>query len=529
MVYSLFNDYIRERFFGSDKIGTNVVLSVDNHTINEFCDRNKISKINLEDEFKRVFSEDWSLALETENFFGLIAIQIYIAHSMAESEIYTKNEYNRRLSDFLRKDRDHAFYINILYERYQEHLWLKLKNWCQREGYYLEIPEKRKYKGRYIQYPLSQALLNQDDLDHLPILFVENGLKPSENLCLQDLQCIVKNNEPRELPKHYFKVKDRLIKEDNEELLYRQIFEHYCCWEGEIVEVIRRKVQYGYITDKFNNQIFLSKAKTEILVLNDQNVNIDINCSGLFQKISKYCRLSHKDLIFFIKDDYYEDWEASRYLAHGRSNLILCNRGNIIEQFVKRIDPLSLFTLKGNYTLIEFEIDKNFNPDSFWERYFSKEKAPVSIQNGLKLDRKTWMHQAGPDLIFDRKVDAWLNGRKIEINDDNPKVMLRNCDEGIYIIRTSGSRSKIEIKKPIITDVECSSGWIINRKAAKWDPTNAQFHISGLVNKFSCELSVESEIRSWIKANIGDSETLKGQDTTLNINAINRAKHGIRY
>ena len=535
MIYLKFNRYIKIRFFRPENIGYHVVISVDEQIIQNFCTDTNIPVNDLKNEFKTLFSTDWSLALQSENFFGLIAIQVYIAYLMNDDEDYTKGMYNPRLADFLKSDNSTYLNIELLYEKYQDELWLKLKNWCFANGYSIGIPEERKYKGRYIQYPLSQALLNQDDLEHLPYLFDFVGLRYSEILSFSDFSGIIgeqKNNIF--LPSHYLKIEERLKKEGNEELLYWQIFEYFCTWDGEIKNIEKQKGKLNYKIQTDKNSLYLSSDKSEFQIIKYGKLSetIDINSNNIFQKISKTYRLPHKEkqLIFFIKDESYGDWEETRFLIPGRTNLIFCKCDNTYEHLIKSIDPKYVLIQNRFYSLFEIEIDKSYRPNSFWKKYFQERTSPFSIQNGLKLDRKIWMYNAGPDIIFDQLVDAWINGKKLEFTEGNLVVRLRYYEIGKYVLRIKeGETIKIEIKNPENNSTECSSGWIINMKSAIWEPAKKDYQISGMTNKFIDDLKVHSEIREWIYENTKKLNKRKNSHTNLITNAIKRSRYGIQY
>ena len=95
------------------------------------------------------------------------------------------------------------------------------------------------------------------------------------------------------------------------------------------------------------------------------------------------------------------------------------------------------------------------------------------------------MYNAGPDIIFDQLVDAWINGKKLEFTEGNLVVRLRYYEIGKYVLRIKeGETIKIEIKNPENNSTECSSGWIINMKSAIWEPAKKDYQISGMTNKF---------------------------------------------
>jgi hypothetical protein len=532
MIYSQFNDYIKNKFFSSVSIGSHVVLSVDKQVIDEFCNYTKISEQQLNNEFKQRFYENWSFALQTENFFGLIAIQVYIAHLMHENhkneKIISASNYNEIFSKYIGVS---TSVIQRLYSDYQNNLWHKFADWAIQNSFSLNLPEKSEGPWSKVKYPLSQALLNQEDLAHLPNLFANVGLRSAESLSFIDFLGIVKKSESIQfLTNHYFKVKERLSKDDNEELLYRQVFEYYCSWDGEINKKERQKVKVISNIDEQRSQLFLTSDKTQLRIIynNSPIENIDINSRDLFQKTNKYYRLPYSDIMIFVKDEIYEDWEITRYLEFGRTNLIICKRDDPYEYLAKRIDPNCILNQKRFYSLIEIDITQNYIPDSRWEQYFSKQALPVTIQNGLKIDRNAWIFQAGPDLYFDQKVDSWINSKKVEFPDDNLIIRLKECDIGMYVLKIRNHKPiHIEIREPGCNYSECIHGWQIDKNPAKWEPIKNQFQISGLVNTFSHEQAEEPAIREWIEVNLGIGKKKQNRNTPLITNAIKRAKYGI--
>ena len=217
MIYFRFNQYIKDQFFKTENIGSHVVLSVDKHVIDEFCKENEISEQQLKEEFRRLFSESWHFATQAENFFGLTAIQVYVAHSMSEEQIngyyISKSNYRDRLCNFLNITNDQ---LGRLFDYYQDNLWNQLENWAIKNHFYLNLPELSFGPWSKVRYPLSQALLNQNDLSYLPNLYVISGLKPFEMISYYDFKGIIcKSENSGILTNRFFRLKEKLLKEDN--------------------------------------------------------------------------------------------------------------------------------------------------------------------------------------------------------------------------------------------------------------------------------------------------------------------------
>lgn len=536
MIYEDFNSFICNEFFCSKNKGSHVVLSVDQSIIEKFCNENNTSEQELRKEFQRLFSEHWDFALENENFFGLAAIQVYVAHQMgdehtSDKEISARN-YRDRLIQYLNVS---LSTLNRFFktDEDQDKLWVNIKNWAEKNDFILGLPEKNEGPWSKVKYPLSQSLLNQQDLKHLPKLYHNAGLKPFEQFYFDDFWGLVEKAEINvSLPKHFKKVKDRLLKEGNDILLYQQMFEHYSNWDGQIIfedETEKRIVQKQI----FNNEdtlLIFSHEQQEIQIFNNQSVLsiFSINTRDVFQKIKEHFKLPFKNVLFFIKDKHDGDWIFSRYLVKGEENIIISADGEMFEYHVKKIDHDCKITYNKSCLLTFVTISNEYEPNSFWESYFPKVSLPVKITNGLKLNRKQWMYQAGPDLSFSQPVDAWINGERISTTEELPIISLRYCESGLYILKLRGfSPIRIEIDNPTFENQEVLNGWHISKKPAVWEPKVEAFQICGLQNSFIAEQDSTSEIRNWIDVNTNRSKTTKNQYSNQVTNALKRAKNGI--
>lgn len=534
MIYEKFNAFIKEKYFKN--IGTHVVLSVDHYVIDEFCQVNSISEQQLNEEFRRLFSEHWDFALKNEKFFGLAAIQVYVAHLMEDEHSLIKDisasNYRERLSMYLQIN-DSALNKFFKTDGDQDKLWGNLKNWAEKNDFNLGLPEKNEGPWSKVRYPLSQSLLNQQDLKYLPNLYRNAGLNPYEQLCLHDFIGLIEKVETNiSLQNHLEKIKTRL--KENEILLYKQIFEHYSSWDGTII--FEDKIGNRQIKELSNNSdisfLVYNLERQEIQIFNNQSVfsSFSINSPDIFLKIKKHFRMPHNKVLFFTQDDYHGDWVFSRYLVKGEQNLMISTNDEAFEYLAKKIDDNCHIENKLSCVLALFEINENYEPNSSWEKYFSKISNPVKIMNGLKLDRKRWMFQAGPDLFFSKPIDAWVNGERITTTEDSPILSLRYCETGLYILKLRGfSPIRIEIDSPIKEKQEITKGWRISKKPALWEPNSEPFQICGLVNSFSTEQDSNSEIRDWINANVNENKKEHCENNTLITNAINRAKYGIRH
>lgn len=120
--------------------------------------------------FPVIIEKDWSWFLRTDPlyniplYFGLIALQCYAATLVEDNKLIdkfldivgldSKNDFQKKCQEYMGKG-----------WAVQEYIWESAKLFFA-ENYEIKIviPKPKDYKDRYIQYPKSQAILNQDDL-----------------------------------------------------------------------------------------------------------------------------------------------------------------------------------------------------------------------------------------------------------------------------------------------------------------------------------------------------------------------------
>ena len=183
MIYNDFNLYIHNYFFKEENHGETIILAVDDSVINDFCREYRVSEEELQKSVSEKYNRSWDLTLTEEmdipQYIGLIAIQVYLASLMENDDDFSAGQFNPRLCQYLGVTINK---LQELYRLYQDSLWHNLKKWVAYNNFNILIPEMKSGKGRFVQYPLSQALLNKEDLKNAPYLFEKVGLKIGENL-----------------------------------------------------------------------------------------------------------------------------------------------------------------------------------------------------------------------------------------------------------------------------------------------------------------------------------------------------------
>lgn len=537
-VYKNFNKYIHDSFFPKDKVGESIILPVDQSFIQDFCKKFKITNQEFHNHIKTLFGHDWSIALQFASnipqSLGIIGIQISIAFSMQKDNVYSDREYNPRLADYLNISINT---LQQLYTKYQDYLWQRLKEWAQSNHFHFYIPNKGHWAGRYIQYPLSQALLNEELLKSIPKLFMKVGLKPNEPLSFKNFRAIVEYSDQGSiLPGNFYKIKRRLQDQGRTEYLYMQLYNFYTqTWDGSYPE---KDDSPGGKSDYKVKSIEKQKTLLEIAddlkivkVLNSDDIlqkSLPLSDKNLFCELSKSYKLFDKSCqyIFFTKDDAYNNWYDARYLETGK-NLIICKKESVC---CKKINELKSLDVRKrdlfNENLNAFEVDilNSLPLSSYWRQFFRANEKQYRLENGLKLSRKTWMLGAGPDIVFEKPVNAWLNGEKLNIHSGYLRHCLRDSIERVFKLKEEGAAIyEFRIEEPEISHDNHDYSWDTAMKKIYWGETEKRPRIIGLFYQFP--KSKKENLRSKILSG-REKITSAHKNNTIIIKALKRAKYG---
>ena len=190
--------------------------------------------------FLEIIDQNWSKLLLEEDknkprYFGLIALQCYAASLMENDGRTSIKDYKTRFNEISGNTNElqNVFKEEIEGISVQEKIWIRSRCFFSTIGIEINIPEIKSFKGKYIQYPLSQVILNQEDLKEYVSLFIEIE-KLFEGLSFDVFQNYYKNN----ISKFQFNRKnnlkaDRLQNENNIKL--KQIFDFYCSENWKVI------------------------------------------------------------------------------------------------------------------------------------------------------------------------------------------------------------------------------------------------------------------------------------------------------
>lgn len=151
-VFRKFCYYVDEHIFSKESLGSYVALVVDQSFVDDFCKENHTTEETLMCSARKTL---WTCHRDHLAIKGIIAIQLFAATKRANKDGLTVGNYRDRLSQVLNWD------INDLQQwmvAYQEDVWLSLYQWCDNNYFQITKCKPRTGKGRYVQFPVNQAL-----------------------------------------------------------------------------------------------------------------------------------------------------------------------------------------------------------------------------------------------------------------------------------------------------------------------------------------------------------------------------------
>ena len=538
-IYNSFNKYIHDYFFKKSNVGDSIIMAVDSSVVDVFCKNNHISVVKFHNTIKRRLRIDWQIFISKKiaipNLFGIVAIQVFVASQMHKDDDFTASNYNSRLLEYL--DLDNNNEIQKLYREYQDEIWQSLKKWALEKHFQVSIPKIGFGPGRYRQYPLSQALLNQEDLNLFAFIFNNIGLKPKEDISFLDFKSILSGADTRyNVTSHYSKIKEKLIFEEKLELLYIQLFTFYNQWNGEFSSSHSSTEQSKVQTNKIRTSLVLNSDITTIEVLDENNnvlKEINLQKDKFFKQIKPYYHQfntsnKYSGIIVLVKDDSYDEWYDSRYLEIGKSCILIMNDSHHFNNYVNVLDTNIKNYSKNNLAIFEVNVTKTqFQRAHKWQDLFSKQIKPYTIEGGLKLSRQVWMLGAGPIIRFDRKTDAWINGTKLSLENDNLTYSLVIAKEGTYILKVKNqSPTTIVIEKSFQKEETVIGGWQINKENSTYKHSSEDYNINGLNVSFNEDNTSDYNTRLWINDVIKKTKKETNPISILS-QALKRKNHGI--
>ena len=472
-LFNIFNDfcnYIDNRIFSKDNMGTSVAFVVDSSLINDYCRRSSISEKDL---MNAVRHNLYSYSNNIVHIKGILAIQLYAASKRANEEDVSVRNYKYRLSQILDWNLDD---LNDWLEEFQEKYWESFYQWCDANFFFVAKCKPKTGTWRYVQYPLMQSrcVFTNEDFKYIACAFVDHNLVPGEDLSETEFW----KNVRREYITEYFTTShSKGVKENSrtEEDYLKQIFNFYLRWNGEYKRKFNSQIekQKGMDTDRY---LYLTGDFTRLEV---RNSNLELikrfNISQLkYTEIVKSYYFKRKGLILFKKDDIYENyWQETRYLTTGEEGIAIVFIDTIDNWNNRMFDTLvKIYANISIYKVTEFLDTK----DLYTTKRF------YSLEGGLKIGRQMYIEGAGPILSITEQCKYWIDGNLNETS--QRRINLSRLATGNHTIRFLNYRKiEFQIVSATVSSprwLDSYNKWTINRQDNQWKSEKQPNGIIGL-------------------------------------------------
>lgn len=526
--YPYLNEVIRKYFFRKYDTGE-VNLFFGETDLQAIADENNLSSDDFLSKLSSFFRNDWTSVLTSndDSFqgFGLIFLQTYAAYLMQKHEQYTENKYSNHLENLLKIDTTRLqgfFRANANDDSLvQDYLWQSAQTYLKQKGYHISIPQPRTGKGRFVQYPLSQSLLNTEDLKVLTPWFEVAELSVSRRIGLKDFILIIQRSHSV-LEEYWSLHAEKVLNKftTQKERIYAQIFNFYQNWDGKIY---RKNEETGSIEEtekQIGTEDFLLQKKGDILKLysdfnSDNPTEITMNADVL-KLLYKNNSRSNKLAIFTEIEGYKNEFELTGKLEIGEQAIIMINRDSSPNEFAFLQKETSCKLIKVYKALHCYEL----TPDASIKNSFLNDfirNYPFRITGGLKITRKSWMQNCGPFLQISMNCELRIE-EEIHNFKAGETFSFHDYPSERYIIKVRGYTSSVFIIEPAMNNCinppEERKGWNVNN----WE-IDDNYNLQGL--RFSANETDVSSLRSWINLNTNHK---KSKQDSIVLQALKRAK-----
>lgn len=511
-----FGKQLFAHFLSVTNVGDHLVLFVDKIFFDQLRDEVAIQQFIKVDEAKKIFSRVKTYAASIDSYVGL-AIASYQVRIAVDVDTININSYYEKLFSFTSfKDGNE---VMNKYFPYQEELWMRVKELFLSEKRFLCIPKQKTGSRRYVQYPLSQRIINPKDM----ISFADKFCKVFSPRDSYDINyfCEIMDFDIRFLSTENYDFGNPFIEECKKKLIYS----FYLSWKGETTD--------DYIKHKKIKRIYDSAVQES----RDITVSCDSKNFEVFYNNRKCVKSNYlfrdlhangESLIPFLFDSQYGDWVKMRGVVYSFEENIsflikkmsLFADDAIVNQYIKSKIGNCLPSPNDNieYYFItfyanDFETKKDFI--EIIKKIYPKLRCKEEITNiymcgGLKLNRNIYAIKALPCLKINHvphfiKIDT---NEPLKISQKIIYLMDYNLSAGVHNIKVQGCRDiEINIADFPIATTNNITGWNINSSKILMEPIDAKenYTLNGLDTNL---VNLEKTEREIIERNIRYSSRL---------------------
>lgn len=462
--------------------------------------------------FHQINNDDWSLLLKFKDgipkYLGLIAIQCHAAFYMQNDGQITAGNFRDRYKSITGIKSTQKL-NQLLSEKIskknnvQEKIWLEAKNFFESKDINLEIPNPKSYSGRNIQFPVSQCVLNYEDLKEYKGFYCyiyENY----EFIHFDGFITEFKKFETS-LIGQFRRVNNlRTLTEIEKKIKSRQIFDFYNSLEW-------LKFDKRQPSIKKTNKVFFAKLVHDEVKIYDEDFELFTNYSDLLDK--------NKIAIFKQEGIYITEFTKCNHIDNNTSFIIITSSQELNRELMgKNGKVINLSSASSNLFVILIDFKEEI--PSCLLNYQSQE-FPVKILGKKISSKRQYLLSNLPRLES-------LNGIPYRLYCNSNRVVGKQpILPGNYLIKVNGFTSySFEIIEDVILEDEVlESNYKLKLSTLEYSDDG---NMSGLdIKTFTSQVEDKFSINKWIKS-LSTSTNFRNKLNTQNplIKAINQYQYG---
>lgn len=408
--------------------------------------------------------KNWESLLENidglPQFFGLIGLQCYAAHRMESDNHYTAADYKSRLSEVLGVAKEQLQTLFAAADRFeqpvQERIWEAMRVFVDEEfGQQLDLPKPTTYAHRYTQFPKSQSLLNTEDLRHFTLFFYQT-FEENEEVAYTYFKERLTQTINITKTRHSVRVMED---PDKTERCYRQIYQFFNTWDGEVFDPEQQKVirKANSLQGDFHRQLFLRFEEGEPIFLAGDKMQIlqAISANDFFARAQRIRR--QRGLLFLTLDEYYpEEYEAARYFFGDQACYVLLDKqqSSVEKQFLENRSNTKI-DVSERLRLYRYD-PTSAHPPIFFKKYMRPYRH-IFFSGGIRVNRsREYLAGFGPMINSDSAFRVLYKNRKVAYAPATAEL-------GMYVIRRDEKKDQffqivgsLPLQQPV---PEISFGW----------------------------------------------------------------------
>lgn len=389
-LYTEFNKLVWEKWFLASQGSSYFIAKYDDHDHFEVLQDLNVTDEKVIASVKEFGGYYWSGFREEIDgipaSIGIIGLQILNASRM------TQREFREGFCLLMNMS------LNQLQEAFdysQHEIWTSFSNAITSLGFHSNI-QKRQGPWCFVNYPLYQSYLNEQDIESIVPYIRSRDLNLSHKLRLDDFILMYRLREVYRISSYITNRFSRKLKDErfSNEIIYRQVYKKYLLLEPELS--LDKKC-----SSQNSSRLFYSRYDGFSLYINE--VYKQLSAASIRQQLLKIGYKINRLVILRYDDAMMEYCEVHRFDCSDKLLVITMNQLSIYQELSK------IYSFERFHGVFLFFIERANDVKDVLADYLSKKVSSITITGGLKIHRKAYLSGYGPVVKSNRSTSVFIN------------------------------------------------------------------------------------------------------------------------